>query len=92
MKYQVWDDQSDDEEFSREIDATEPEHAATEYADQDCDGQADGMYFDGPSTIHVRDPSTDKLFKFEVSGEMEPTFRARSVTTSSGGEGEGNEG
>ena len=70
MKHQVWDDQSDDEEFSREIDAIDPEHAATEFADQDCDGQADGMYFDGQA-----DGSTS-------TGHRRLTFGTRAQTNS----------
>lgn len=87
MKYKVWDELNADEPDAQEIEATEPEHAATEYGVQDHDGASDGLYHDGAQPISVRCLTTGALYRFDVSAEMEPRFWASEVKDTTGAAG-----
>lgn len=42
--YKVWDELNSEEQFAQEIEAFDASDAAEEYAEQDMDGNCDGIY------------------------------------------------
>jgi len=46
-KFKVWDELNGEEEHAADVEAPDAELAAEGYADDDTDGQCDGIYGDG---------------------------------------------
>jgi hypothetical protein len=73
--FKVWDELNSDEESAADVTAYDAEMAAIEYADQDTDGNVDGIYFNRDVALLVRDES-GKLQRYLVSAESEPVYYA----------------
>jgi hypothetical protein len=74
--YVCWDEINCDEETAHGYEADDVEHAATLYADADCDGETDGIYreYNGhPIIVQAPDGSRTRV---HVCVEYEPTFYA----------------
>ncbi len=72
-KYLVWDQINSSRKHAREIEADWPEHAAEAYADDDCDGLADGIYEHGGAIV-VLDGDVERVFS--VVADYDVTFSA----------------
>lgn len=77
--YRVWDPRTSKEAWGEEIWAFDPRRAALKYAGEDFDNNVDA-YCDGPHVIHVHCESSETLFVFEITAELDPTFTAKEVT------------
>lgn len=73
-KYKVWDHR-ESEETASEFEAGDPSEAAEIYAEQDVDGNIDGIYSHGhPVMVREEDGTPHKLM---VTVEYDPIYRAR---------------
>ncbi len=77
--FKVWDELNGDLENADEIEATNPEHAAEMFAENDHDGHTDGLYHDTPQPISVQDPD-GVVHRFEVQAEQTTHYFASPVT------------
>jgi len=77
MKYRVWDKINSEEEHAGEVDADTPEEAAEQYAEDDVDGNIDGIYVNGHA-LCVRDPE-GTLHEIDVVVEYDPVYSARKI-------------
>lgn len=78
--YLVWDELNDSEETASEIEGMDPADAAENYAEQDVDGQTDGIYC-GPTPKPISVKSPDGTVKrFGVHAESQPVFYAVELT------------
>ena len=89
-KFKVWDDLNGSERTAQEIEAFDAESAAIDYAENDVDGHADGLYTDEHGhplddvaddglPIRVKDED-GKVLLFRVGVmELEPVYDAHLV-------------
>lgn len=86
--YRVWDKLNSNEEWAFEIDAYNVEEAAIAYAEEDSDGQADGIYGREPLNVLetqgcrvcVREVETGAYHEVMVGIiEYEPVWDAKEV-------------
>jgi hypothetical protein len=77
MSYRVWDKINSDEEHAEEVEANSPEEAAERYAEDDVDGNIDGIYVNG-HVLRVRDPE-GVLHEIAVTVEFDPVYYTRKV-------------
>jgi hypothetical protein len=75
MKFKVWDEVDGSEEFAAELEAVDAQFAAEMFAEQDADGQFEGIYTKG-HPIMVRDEA-GRLSRIFVWVEYDPTFWSR---------------
>ena len=73
--FMVWDELNESEEDATEVWSTTTYGAAERYADDDVDGQSDGIYARGQA-ICVRNHAGE-LFTFVVTADYSVTHSAR---------------
>lgn len=76
-EFKVWDANSD-EKWAEVIQAGDPHEAAEVYAEQDVDGNIDGIYHSMGQPVMVREED-GTLHKFMVTVEYDPIYRAEKV-------------
>lgn len=79
----VWDELNSSEEFAEEINAYDEEQAAIEYAEQDSDGNTEGIYYNYSNNTSKQHPMMVKNIKTGIIKryfvgiiEFEPVFTA----------------
>lgn len=77
-EFLVWDELNchidDADECGTVVVSEDAEMAAMQYAENDADGWADGLYHECAQPIMVRDPK-GQMSRFEIAAEMVPSFR-----------------
>jgi hypothetical protein len=73
-EFKVWDALNASEDSAWDISAGDPHEAAEVYAEQDVDGNIDGIYVHG-QPVMVREPD-GTLHKFMVTVEYDPVYHA----------------
>lgn len=88
MKYKVYDEFNSSLEYAEEIEAYDEQEAAETYAEQDVDGNTDGIYYGKGEQWTIRNLQKDgqpicvidsegKIYHFRVGiTEYEPIYRA----------------
>lgn len=95
-KFLVWDADNGDRESAVEINAYDAEFAACEYAEQDCDGNADGIYCHRNEPMNcvakqgvlvcVVDAESGQVSRFRVGiTEFDPVYAAEPAADAEGG-------
>ncbi len=74
-QFKVWDAINAEESDAKVLEAYDAEEAATLFAEDDDDGQADGLY-QSEHPICVRTVHSGELTTFQVQVEMVPSFVA----------------
>jgi len=79
----VWDELNSSEEFAQESNSYDEEQAAIDYAEEDSDGNSDGLYYNyrnntpGKHPILVKNIKTGIIKRYFVGIiEFEPVFAA----------------
>lgn len=78
-KFFVWSEEQGDRESAIEIEASDHEGAAMEYAENDVDGSIDGTYDNGGAVLCVEDKVGVRK-RMHVEVEYDPSFCASEVT------------
>lgn len=74
--FYVWDALNGEPGDAKAIEASSPEEAACEYADNDWDGLTDGLYRDCSQPLIVVSDGGKEQWRVEVSAEMVPKMHA----------------
>lgn len=77
-KYVVWDPGQEDEARASTYEAPSPDCAAERYAEEDVDGNGDGVYAGRGCRIHVRQVEGE-LLKFNVTVDYDLVYYASPV-------------
>jgi hypothetical protein len=79
-RYLVWDHEGGEEpEDAVEHEAKSPEHAAEQHAEDDVDGQRDGVYSSGHK-LRVADPEAGQTYECVVLLDMVSYWHVSSTT------------
>lgn len=77
-RYHVWDALNERAEDARELMASTPERAAELYAEDDTDGQLDGIYTRDGHALSVRRADLQEVYECVVRIDHITTFEVRS--------------
>lgn len=72
--YKVWDDEQETADQAIDLEALSESDAAEKYAEEDCDGESDGIYESG-RRIGVQDKDGN-VTKWKITAEYSPTYYA----------------
>lgn len=78
--WRVWCPEDEEESDARTIYETDPESAAAAWGELDDQDSAEYAIAHGAAmVVHVRDPRTNEITRWSVSGEYDPTYFATAL-------------